>query len=678
MVAIVPPAGWEGSASPAAETAVFTQLRNPVEPALTASTTASINFPPDFAVELPAELAPPPATVEEPLPAEVEAVQGGIPSLVWWVAGGAAALVIAGLSYALWPSRQPPVTPTATNVAAKPVTEVAATATETNVDANPDALTAGNESNGGRSGSDVAPPAAEDSVATPASAAPPANPTIGKPTESVAPADAPSTSAAKPADTPAAVSAPSPLPAAAPAAKNSAATERPDAPSTVASTNGSNHVLKFDPLDFDPEHLSLSASPNAIADNPPSAKSAGSISADAATEAAPAADDDKMPRPADVLPRLTNQAIQMRLGPAAPADEQPADAGQRLALPVKSLQLSEVPLGRFVDAMAEMAGTAITLNPIALELNGQSPRTTVSVNVAGATLEQVLRDALGEKRLELSDSQGRLAVALAGGDERRSVDFDVDDLAGNTDAGAIAKLIEEFVAPRSWQAGGGKGTISVDRNVLHIDQTLSVRREALIFCERLRLARGRSQQTKYPAELLTLDSPYVKLSAKLQQPTTFTFLPWTRLADFVGELQELAGLTILVDWRALADVSLSPSSTVACSVNNRPWGEALDGALEPIGLAWWAVDGQTLQITSREALDRVERVEFYVIPKAQLTASAAFVDSLKKAIAERLDPADRPDDVRMQVDGPSGRLIVRASPEVHRFLLQRLETAEKP
>lgn len=375
---------------------------------------------------------------------------------------------------------------------------------------------------------------------------------------------------------------------------------------------------------------------------------------------------------------VANAAIQVWRGPAIPPITQPLNPSQRLAAKVKTLQFNDLALTKFLDTLGELAGTAITLDPRVLELNGQSPRTTLSVNVADLPIEQALREKLTENRLELDESHGRLGVALAGAAEQRSVDFDVKDLVSEGDASSIAKLIEQFVAPRSWKATGGKGTIAVDGGVLHIDQMLSVRREALVFCERLRLARSRSLRSKYPAELLTVDSPYAKLSAKLQQSTTFTYLPWIRLADFARELQDLTGLTIFVDWAALADVNLEPSSPLACSVNNRPWSEALDGVLEPLGLTWWAVDGQTLQITSRDAIARVERVEFYAIPKAQLAASAAFADSLKKAIAERPNKADRPDGVRMQVDEPSGRLIVRASPDVHRFLVEHLKSAQKP
>ncbi len=677
MVAIVPPAGWDvgGSTAPNSNPSAPTASPTTAEPAFTLSTSASTVVPTDFAFDVPLEPAPARVPVEEALPVQFEAASGGVSSVVWWLAGGAAALVVAGVTFALWPSsHEQPTAPTAT-IAAKPIMPAAPEPAETKPDAKPSAP-ASFGSNNATSPKTVAvdpkPKLATEKVAVAAGPSAAAAPSGQKPPIAAAPT--PPSAPAKPANPSAAIN---PPPTAAATAKPAMPSQRLDAPSTVASTGGSNHVLKFDPLDFDPEHLSLSTPHNTGTSDKPSAVSPGSIPTEATAETASQAAGEKSAPAEDAPLAIANAAIQVRRGPAIPPATQPLNASQRLATKVKSLQFNDVALAKFVDTLGELAGTPITLDPRVLELNGQSPRSTVSVNVADVPVEQVLREKLTENRLELDESHGRLNVALVGTAEQRSVDFDLKDLVSEGDASSIAKLIEQFVAPRSWKAGGGKGTITVDGGVLHIDQTLSIRREALIFCERLRLARGRSLRSKYPTELLTVDSPYAKLSTKLQLPTTFTYLPWMRLADFARELHELTGLTVLVDWAALADVNLEPASPLACSVNNRPWGEALDGVLEPLGLAWWAVDGQTLQITSRDAVSRIERVEFYAIPKAQWAASAAFADSLKKAIAERPNKADQADNVRMQVDEPSGRLIVRASPEVHRFLVQRLETVEK-
>ena len=74
-----------------------------------------------------------------------------------------------------------------------------------------------------------------------------------------------------------------------------------------------------------------------------------------------------------------------------------------------------------------------------------------------------------------------------------------------------------------------------------------------------------------------------------------------RVADFL----ELAGdVTIVIDWRTLADVDFTLDTEISCAAENHPLGEALSAVLSPLGLAWRAVDNQMLQITSQAAVDR--------------------------------------------------------------------------
>lgn len=455
-------------------------------------------------------------------------------------------------------------------------------------------------------------------------------------------------------------------------------TDRPDAaPSNAAA--GSEHVLKFDPLDFDPENLSLSSKP--MPAGPQAVASTSSIPAEPPAEAPTkpleefkAAAANELPQP-EVL-----KAVNVKRGPVAGDDIRPLDTTQHLALKLKSFQVTEMPLARFVDTLSDMAGVPITLEPVTLELNGLSPRTPISADVTDATLESVLRDAFEKQRLELVDDDTRIAAALANADEFRAVDFEVKDLVGGTGAGSIAKLIEQFVAPQSWKANGGKGVIEVQGTNLHITQSLTGRREALIFCERLRLARGLPLKSKFPTALLSVDSPYEKIGPTLSRPTTFTFLAWTRLADVLRQWQETSGVTILVDWPALRDVELTPATPVACSTVERPWTEALDGVLEPLGLGWWASDSQTIQITSRDALNQIERVEFYTVPKQmrdELGSGASLVATIKRQIADDIADKAKTDSARIELDEKSGRLIVRATPAAQRYLSGKFAAGKK-
>jgi hypothetical protein len=668
MVQIVRPADWAGhAAAPAAAAGLATSA---IEPALTLSPSMSAIIPADFATELPVEtfaVSIPQAAAAALTP--IAPAEAAISPVVWWAVGGAAAFVVAGLTFVLWPSGGGERNP-----ASAATTDVATPAEPSPVAQDPYAVDQSKDDSNQSPPTGPAEPVEQASMAV----------------VETAPADDAQVTAASPPR--AAASAPpateTPAPKVEPTATVAAATPavptgRADAASSNAGAGTPEQVLKFDPLDFDPEHLSLSSKPSTGSTPPPPATSTTSVPAELPVEVVPAAKDaeaDKIALASDILPPpAANRAVNVRRGPTAGDESRPLDTAQHLAAQLKSFQVTEVPLARFVETLSDLAGVPITLDPVTLELNGLSPRTPITALATDATLETILRDAFTKQRLELVEEDGRLGIELSNADEQRAVDFEVKDLVSGADAAPIGKLVEQFVALQTWKSRGGKGTIEVQGTNLHIDQSLTVRREALIFCERLRLARGLPLRSKYPPALLATDSPYHKAAAKLGEPTTFTFLAWTRLGDVVRQWQEMSGFVILVDWRALREVEFGPTSPLACSAVDRPWTEALDGVLNPLGLGWWATDAQTIQITSLDALSRIERVEFYAVPKVLRDASAsdqALVESLRRDIDGRAVKIGGTGDVRIELDKPSGRLIVLGTPDVHRFLSGRLAAAK--
>jgi hypothetical protein len=407
-------------------------------------------------------------------------------------------------------------------------------------------------------------------------------------------------------------------------------------------------VMKFDPLDFDPSQLSLGGATASAT------KESGSVDK---TNVEPVVVSNKEEPPAEQLPGVAavgDPSVTVRVGPGATDAVRSRNVAEHLSLKVESLDLASVPLVQFAAITSEMGNVPVTIDPDALAMAGVSPRATLDVQARGTTLDKLLHAALAKVRLDFVERDGQVVIVNPNRDIRRGVDYDVGDLVevGAKDATAVSELVQRFVAPESWQGGAGGGTIRVDGTKLHVEHANRVQIPILLFCERVRLARGLALRSRYPAERLSVESPYVKLSAKLSKPTTFTFLPWTRLADVVREWQASTGVTILVDWTALAKEELAPSTPIACSAINRPWDAALDSVLEPLGLAWWAVDAETIQITSHAALAGIERIEFYPAPKRQAKSDDVAVSGAS----------------RVERDAVSGRLIVLGSPEVHRQL----------
>jgi hypothetical protein len=438
-------------------------------------------------------------------------------------------------------------------------------------------------------------------------------------------------------------------------------------------------VLKFDPLDFDPSQLSLAATsatngaptPGSVAD-----EQIDDVDAPAVAEAA---------EPADELePPAENPSITVRLGPIIQDGAAPRSAANPFDLYVESLTLAEMPLEHFLAAVSDMAGVAITLDPVALELSGVSARAAVTVNTGNTSLGQLLKSVLSKHRLELVEREGDAQIALANGNEHSTKVHDITDLLepAAKDAQFMATLIQQFVSPTTWQRAGGHGTIDVDGGKLRIDQAKTVHHEIVVFCERLRLARGLRLRTRYPAERLSIESPYQQIHARLHERTTFTFLPWTRLADVVRHWEHESGVTMLVDWGSLGDEQLTPSTPLTCSAVDQPWHAALDQILEPLGLAWWAVDGSTIELSTQDALEGIQRTEFLVVPPAVQEKFGGGPKLLEAFTNELLEGGgtDAAADGRptTHFDAPSGRLIVRGTPHVLRFVAEQLTGSPRP
>jgi hypothetical protein len=451
-----------------------------------------------------------------------------------------------------------------------------------------------------------------------------------------------------------------------------AATSEPTLPPPAESSNDTPAppaakprapVMKIDPLDFDPAQFTVSPIEAPPAD--PASRAGNDSNANPIVEP-PAADAPKAP-PA---PPVHKPTLAIRRGPMPDAAAAPHRLADQLAAPVDSLAVSDMPLARFAQLVTDLTDARVSLDPTELATAGISPRQPVSADVKKTTIEKLLRETLAKHRLELTEQGTAANVALTGRDRRRAVEYDVADLAAGGDASPIAGLVAQFVAPETWKEGSGN-TITAAGPKLKIDATQGVRHQVLIFCERLRLARGQSQRSRYPAALLTTDSPYSKLAPTLARRTTYTFLPWSRLADVVAHWQQTSKLTILVDWAALADVDLGPSSPVACSAIDRQWQDVFDESLASLGLGWWAVDGETIQITSLDALTDVRRVEFYAIPE-NAAKQAEDHSELTKTLEQELSNAEAQHPVVIHFDTNSAGLIVLASPAQHRHLSKRL------
>ena len=306
-------------------------------------------------------------------------------------------------------------------------------------------------------------------------------------------------------------------------------------------------------------------------------------------------------------------------------------AEENLANPLPEVDLKQIPISDAMVLFTNLTGTPISTSPAALRYAAIDANQKINIQGVGIPVADVLNKALASARLSLSTAGQHGLVVREGVESESSVTHKLGDIHAPGNSNSLTdehlKLLQAYSdQPIKLDAKGN----------LPLTQSKRQQFDLLILAERIRLARGMPTTSKYPKRLLSIEPLYAQLAPVLERKTTFNFVSATRFGALIDHLSQATGLTVLVDWPALAEVGLSPNTTMTALADNCTWTEALDGLLGKLQLGWAPIDGKTLWISSKSADQSRFFTEFYPgMPKQK-------ADSLADSYADLIVVYDEP------------------------------------
>jgi len=342
----------------------------------------------------------------------------------------------------------------------------------------------------------------------------------------------------------------------------------------------------------------------------------------------------------------------------------PVDAAVRLTDRIPELALTDMPLGKACDLLSSISSVPITLDVDAMRQLEVMSHDAVSLHLTATTAGKALQMIATENRLTMTVEAGQVLLTSPADyrEALRTVRYTVSDLVADdkTSIDELADMIRRFVAPESWQAGGG--AIEPDGGVLVIVQTGDVHYQVVDFCEKLRLARQKPLRSRANPERFSLATRTARAEKLLAQPVTANFHEPTPLNEIAAYLAAAAPCDILIDRMALNTAETCDRVDGVVVAQEKPLGVVLRELLPPLGLMYRVVDAQTLQITSKEVLDERMELEFYSVKPLLVKglAPAALVERVKseKTTGEWIDAGGSG---QIYFDPPSGSLLVLQS-----------------
>ena len=442
----------------------------------------------------------------------------------------------------------------------------------------------------------------------------------------------------------------------------------------------------------------VAAAPPAIADPPKTDPPANTPATDATTNA------DSPPAANATVPRAVPQPAEMQTPPAAnavansstekpaavadnppatadaqppkPADQAPpgrtlqrvapriVNVAARLTGSIHGLEVRGQPLASFLDVVSDLSTIPITIDCNELLEMGQSP--AVTVRISDATIADTLKAALDPLKLSYRIENGQLIVGRLPQEKLRQVRYTVTDLTGedNKPLAELSALVRRMVEPESWQAvraGNEHPSLVAGSGTLLVDQTESAHAQILVFCEKLRVARGLPLKSRIDPARFVLITREDKAHELLNRPLSANFATPQPLAAVMKWLHQTTGATMVIDHAALAAEGISDESECSGAVANKPLSALLDELTNSSELAWRAIDDKTIEITTRTAAAMKMDVEFY--SAGDLAKDATAGQTLIAQINSKVEPqqwGDAADKAAIQFDATSRTLIIRA------------------
>lgn len=292
---------------------------------------------------------------------------------------------------------------------------------------------------------------------------------------------------------------------------------------------------------------------------------------------------------------------------------------ERLDAPIPQIELPGTPLGQAVQTLSDISNVPISFDPDAMQELGVTLRDPVNVQLTETTIDKALQAILASRNLRYMLDNGQVLVTSP--PEHRellsTIKYPIKDLTGDDPRAVteLAALIQRLVAPESWQSNGGRGTIEPEAERLIVTQTGNVHYQAIAFCEELRVARGKkllSTRGKSNPELFALTTRAARAKAILNHSVTLNLHEPAPLGEILGRLKQAIGAEIVLDRPALSAAGLLDSKATL-KAEKQPLGAALGQLLDPLALAWRAIDTETLQVTTRKNVAGRLELEFYPV-----------------------------------------------------------------
>ncbi len=345
------------------------------------------------------------------------------------------------------------------------------------------------------------------------------------------------------------------------------------------------------------------------------------------------------------------------------------------------LSYQQTPLSIIVDDLMTITGIPMTFDLGAVKAMTGLSNPLVSIDLDGPTLGDAIDTMLESISLSkvVNENQGvlitalhadQLSLAKIGLPKFAFADPAEIDLARQE----LVLGIQNMFAPQSWQAGGNLGRIWIEQDELLVNNSPLVHFQIQDLVNRIDAG---LVLKKTPSDLQAhqiLQTRLSQLQPRLSAATEMQHTIARPLLHYLQQIRQQTGVTVFCDWESLASKGWHAQTSIPGNLYGSDLATALRLLTETLDITYVAVDQNTLWLTTYEAAESLNYLEFYSL--GTLTQEKLTHAQILEIINEVLGADFRQPGVQVIFEPKYDSLILIAPQYLHRrteTLLREME-----
>lgn len=335
---------------------------------------------------------------------------------------------------------------------------------------------------------------------------------------------------------------------------------------------------------------------------------------------------------------------------------QPAQtAVDRALAETAEFNFADTSLKDLAEQIADRYKINVILDTKSLTDAGVTPDTTITEHVKGVTLRSALHLALQNKDLDFFGDDDNVLLITTGDvaktrtvvriyDVRKFVDPPVEFATGPESWSQLSQVVTSAVAPQTWDANGGSGTLEFADGNMIVEQTEEIHSQIDDLLTQLETAHAlaaSAKDTEIPADLSSTKPPDSPIEQALdsRQDFIFTDIP---LGDVAQMLEKKLGVSVQLDTKALADAGVTRDTPLSLKLKQVRARVGLHNLLATKDLDF-IIDHEVLLITTSDVSKSKTVTRLYpvkdLVGQADEESSGMTYEGLVSAVTGSVAPA---------------------------------------